>query len=1038
MPVDVVSFANGRGARRSRSVRESGDSVPLCHGTRPASVTYRLRSRLVSELTAPLAVALLLVLAPITTAQDPPDTVDKDYSAELPRIAPVEPADAAATFRVAEGFRIELVAAEPLVTDPIAADFDGDGRLYVVEMRDYSEHPDEALGRVRRLVDEDGDGRFDSSSIFAEGLSWPTAILCARGGVLVGAPPDLWLLTDGDGDGIAERRERIASGFSRSNVQGMMNSLRWGLDHRIHGSASTTGASLRLDANPDAPPLELRGRDFAWDPVAGSIEPTAGGGQHGMDFDRWGEKFVCSNSDHLRFARYEDRYLGRNPWFAPPAPTVSIAADGPQADVFRSSPIEPWRIVRTRLRATGVVPGLVEGGGRPAGYFTGATGVTLYEPDPASDDLPWAIVADVGSNLVHRKRLTRVGNSYVGERIDAQSEFVASTDIWFRPVQFAIGPDAALYVIDMYREVIEHPASLPEPIKKHLDLDSGRDRGRIWRVVPEGFVQPAPPRLETASNERLVEALADRRIWWRRTATRLLIERRDSRAVPLLIARWNAADRSPLESLHLLSALDAYGALDETIVIEGLTDPDPQVRRWSLIWSERVASPSAALVPSIAATADDPALEVRTQAAFTLGAFRSPASDAALARIARRDHSDEVSRTAVTSSLGAGATGVIESLLTFPSARDTDTGQAWIAELLGQVAARGAATERAELLDWLERWSTTDPDAHRALVAQLERWPTEHVWRAEIDAALGPDAAARRAAAVAAARERAVDRTESIERRVEAIAELRRADDAALLALLADLIVPTEPIEVQQSAIDALLARGGTATIGRLLIDKLPELSPALRRRAMEGLLERTSWTVAVLEALEAGTLQATDLDPSQLRRLSDHADATVRELAARLIAAPGPRDELIATYRAALEQEGDRERGRATFVRVCANCHRVDGVGHEVGPSLASFRNRGAEALMTNVIDPNREINPQFVAYAASLVDGRQVVGMIDGETAASVTLRQAEGKTETLRRGDLDELRSTGVSLMPEGLEREITVDQMADLIAYLMSDE
>jgi len=1038
MPVDVVSFASGRGTGPSRSVRHAVDSSRPRHGTRPESERFRLGSRIAPALATPLRFALLLVLAPFAAAQEPHDTVDKDYSDELPRIAPVEPSDAAATFRVADGFRIELVAAEPLVTDPIAVDFDGDGRLYVVEMRDYSEHPDESLGRIRRLVDENGDGRFDSSTIFAEGLSWPTAILCARGGVLVGAPPDLLLLTDADGDGIAERRERVATGFSRSNVQGMMNSLRWGLDHRIHGSASTTGASLITDANPDAPPLELRGRDFAWDPIAGTIEPTAGGGQHGMDFDRWGEKFVCSNSDHLRFARYEDRYLGRNPWFAAPAPTISIAADGPQADVYRSSPIEPWRIVRTRLRATGVVPGLVEGGGRPAGYFTGATGVTLYEPDPTSDELPWAIVADVGSNLVHRKRLTRVGNSYVGERIDVQSEFVASTDIWFRPVQFAIGPDAALYVIDMYREVIEHPASLPEPIKKHLDLDSGRDRGRIWRVVPERFEQPPPPRLESASNEQLVEALADRRIWWRRTATRLLIERRDPRAVPLLVARWQAADRTPLESLHLLSALDAYGALDETIVIDGLSDPDSQVRRWSLIWSERIASPSAALVRAIAATADDPALEVRTQAAFTLGAFRSPAADAALARIARRDHADEVARTAVTSSLGAGSTTVIESLLTSETVRDTDTGKAWIAELLGQVAARGAATERAELLAWLERWSESDLESHRALIEQLERWPTDHAWRTEIDAALGPDAAVRWAEAIAGARERAIDRTESIERRIEAIAELRRADEATLLSLLAGLIVPTEAIEVQQSAIDALLARGGTPTIGRLLIEKLPELSPALRRRAMEGLLERTLWTVAVLEALEAGTLQATDLDPSQLRRLSDHSDATVRELAAHLIAAPGPRDELIATYRAALDREGDRERGRATFVRVCANCHRVDGVGHEVGPSLASFRNRGAEALMTNVIDPNREINPQFVAYAASMVDGRQVVGMIDGETAASVTLRQAEGKTETLRRGDLDDLRSTGVSLMPEGLEREITVDQMADLIAYLMSDE
>ena len=182
---------------------------------------------------------------------------------------------------------------------------------------------------------------------------------------------------------------------------------------------------------------------------------------------------------------YEDRYVARNPFSRRPAARVSIAADGPQAEVFRTSPVEPWRIVRTRLRVTGAVKGAVEGGGRAAGYFTGAGGVTIYRGDALPAE--WkgiAIVGDVGSNLVHRKRLEPNGLEFIGRRIDEKSEFVSSTDIWFRPAQYANAPDGTLYIIDIYREVIEHPASIPPMIKKHLDLTAGRDRGRIYRVIP--------------------------------------------------------------------------------------------------------------------------------------------------------------------------------------------------------------------------------------------------------------------------------------------------------------------------------------------------------------------------------------------------------------------------------------------------------------------------------------------------------------------------------------------------------------------------
>ena len=272
------------------------------------------------------------------------------------------------------------------------------------------------------MEDSDGDGRFDKSTVFVQGLAWPTAVFCWDGGVLVADAPDIWFFKDTTGDGVADERRVLFTGLGTGNVQGLANSFQWGLDNRIYLSLSSTGADLISPNDKAAKPVSLRGRDIAIDPLTWAVTPVSGGGQHGLSFNDWGDRFVCSNSDHLQEIMYEDRYLARNPYLAAPSPRRSIAADGPQADVFRTSPVEPWRIVRTRLRTQGIVPGIVEGGGRPAGYFTGATGATIYRGDAWPNQ--WkglAVVGDVGSNLVHRKRLEASGVGFIGKRIDENS-----------------------------------------------------------------------------------------------------------------------------------------------------------------------------------------------------------------------------------------------------------------------------------------------------------------------------------------------------------------------------------------------------------------------------------------------------------------------------------------------------------------------------------------------------------------------------------------------------------------------------------------
>ncbi|HYV29191.1 MAG TPA: PVC-type heme-binding CxxCH protein, partial [Candidatus Eisenbacteria bacterium] len=593
----------GEGKRRFRRACSVAFARPPCEGRSICVLLRLVRERII------WFSSLFVCFTTAAFAAEP--TVDPK---DLPRIPPTAPDKALSTFRIKSGFRLELVAAEPLVVDPIAMSFDENGRLFVVEMRDYSERRDERLGRIRLLEDTDGDGRFDKSTVYLDHLPWPTAVICYNGGIFVGATPDILYCKDTNGDGVADVKEVVFTGFAsdyapyqtnRLNVQAMLNSFNWGLDNRIHGATSMSGGKVVSAKHPEAPALELRGRDFSFDPRDLTLRAESGGGQHGLSFDNRGRKFVCSNSSHIQMLMYEERYAARNPYFPLPSALVGIAVDGPAAEVYRLSPDEPWRVIRTQWRVSGLVPGPVEGGGRPSGYFTGATGVTIYRGNAFPEEfLGDAFVADCGSNLVHRKKL-RPANPVPlpsltpGERdrvrghgswkegmpasvelkaerpADEQKvEFLASTDNWFRPVQFANAPDGCLYVLDMYREIIEHPWSLPPGIKKHLDLNAGNDRGRIYRIVPEKFRRRPAVRLGDASPAELVKTLEHPNGWHRDTAARLLYERQDKSVVPQL-RKLSEDSRSEFGRFHAFYALAGLGELNGTDVNHGLIDSSP-------------------------------------------------------------------------------------------------------------------------------------------------------------------------------------------------------------------------------------------------------------------------------------------------------------------------------------------------------------------------------------------------------------------------------------------------------------------------------
>lgn len=979
--------------------------------------------------------ALSVAMAGLLSAQPPKDSLDRDYAGELPRIAPTEPAEALKTFSVAPRFRMEQVAAEPLVADPVAVAFDENARLYAVEMRGYSENRDEHVSRVRLLEDSDGDGKFDKSTIFLDGLLWPTAIFCWQGGVIVVDAPDIFYAKDTNSDGKADERRILFTGLGIGNVQGLANSFQWGLDSRIYLAISGSGAELRKAGDEQARPLALRGRDIAINPRTWEVSPVSGGAQHGMSFDDWGNRFVCSNSDHLQEVMYEDRYLARNPYIAAPSPRRSIAADGPQADVFRTSPIEPWRIVRTRLRVSGITPGIVEGGGRPAGYFTGATGATIYRGDAwPSQWHGMAIVGDVGSNLVHRKRLEADGVGFIGRRIDEKSEFVSSSDIWFRPVQFANAPDGTLYILDMYREVIEHPASLPPIIKKHLDLTSGRDRGRIYRVVPDGFKQPPLPKLAGAATEVLVALLQHPNGWQRDTAARLLYERQDKNAVEPL-EKLASESALPLARMHALCALDGLGALSEKIVLPRLNDDHPGVRRHAVGLAETLAASSSAIQKRLLAMSDDDDLRVRYQLAFSLGELpNSTERNNALVKLAKRDIADGYVRVAVLSSLGQGAGQALRMLAADAQFLDAREGRELLASLATQVGRQQRPEDIAETLKALSALATSNSPALPTIIQRLGA-RTGTPLAEQIAAATGGKAETLMKSLLADAAKRAADGNTPLKARVAAVEQLRLATFADQQELLGSLLAPAIPADLQSASL-TVLASFDAAGVANVVLDQFAALSPRLKAQATDLLLSRPNWTTALLAAIEAGKLSTGDVDPVKLKLLAEHRNSTIRTRANKLLinSQLGRRTDVVDAYRGVLEMKGDAERGKQLFVKTCAACHKIQGVGNDIGPNLAAMKARGPEAILLNVLDPNREVNPQYLNYSVLTSDGRQLTGIIAAETATSITLRRADNATDTVLRIDIEQLKSTGMSLMPEGMEKQIDQQSMADLLEFL----
>ena len=998
-----------------------------------------LRKRQRNE-TVSLILASLFMFAPANyspAAEQDPRMVPplNAVRGKLPSIPPTPARDAAKTFRVLDGFRMDLLAAEPLVASPVAMAYDENGRAYVCEMRDYpytdkahhqrnQENPtDAAIGTVRLLEDTDGDGVFDKSTVFADGLSWPTGVACWKGGVFVAATPDIWYLKDTDGNGKSDIRRKVFTGFRKLNVQSVMNNLVWGLDNHIHGAGGSNGGQIRPGDQPNAKLLVLARNDFRFDPATDRFELLSGGARFGGTFDDWGHRFLCDIRNPAQHVVLPQRYLARNPYLAVRSPLHDMAESGDQLPVYRISQPELWRVLRAKRWASErdiVMPRSELIG---AGVVTSASGITCYRGEAYPEKYRGNIfVCEVAGNLFYRLQLTPDGPTFKATRVDGQAEMVASTDNWFRPVNFVNAPDGTLHVVDMYRENIEHPWSIPDDIHAAVDLESGRERGRIWRLTPPNFKTPKPPRLGHATTAELVATLENPNSWWRETAQRLLLERQDHLAVPALrrMVRRGGIPQARLHALWTLAGL--YGLADEDVLV-ALKDQTVGIRENAVKLAES-QPPSPKIRDALFKLAADSDARVRFQVAFTLSEIADPHAAAdALARIAKRD-ADPWMRTAVLSSVVNTSDHLLTRLLADAKFRSTPAA----AEMMRQLA-QIVGVRRQD--DEIQRTFEAARKADALLAVALG--VGEGLKRS--GRSLRQSAAPRFVAGLLdQARDTALAEA-PLDTRLKAIQVLAYDDFERVKEALTGLLSPNHPQEVQRAAV-AALGSFSQPEVAELLLPGWRTYAPTIRADVINVLLDVRNRIPALLGAIEDGVVPANQVPFARRAALLRAADATTKERLNRIFAgAIASRKEVIAKYQAALSMKGDTARGQKIFETACATCHRAGDLGKEVGPNLATTRQWSPEQMLSNILDPNREVAPNFVGYSVETKDGRTLDGIITDESVASLTLKRAEGVTETVLRRDIAQLSGSGLSLMPEGLESAVTVEQMADLLAFLL---
>jgi putative membrane-bound dehydrogenase-like protein len=962
--------------------------------------------------------------------------------------APRSPQESLNSIKVLPGFKVQLFATEPLVYDPVEMVFDENGRMFVAEMLDYPDDPpagQPARSRIVMLEDTNGDGVADKRTVFAENVLEVSGLMPWKGGLIVTSAPDILWFKDTDGDGKADVRKVLYTGFPKVNPEARITNPRLNLDNWVYCSNEGREGGITSPDHPDRPAIQVRGGDFRFRPDRDAAEPASGPAQFGQAVDQWGNRFITQNTIHLRQVVMPMQYLLHTPTLEVGLVSQDISDHGiGTSQMFPLTQPQAWRRARTKLRQERYDENKLNRVEYVAGYFTAASGSTVYDGDVFPKEYQGNIfTGDVSANLVHRDVMRRDGVTFIAHRTEEGKEFLASTDVWFRPCHFSVGPDGNLYIADIYREFIETPESIPEELKKVMNFWSGVDKGRIYRVVPEHPERrrDLKPNLGKASSADLVELLASTSGWHRMTAHRLLMERQDRSVIPELV-KMAGTHESPQARAQALWVLESLNALDEKLILQALADSDANVHIQAL----RLAEPFLDKSKPIAAAAEkmpkDAPAEVEFQQALTLGREHEPPLRL-LAGIADRHPDDRWFRLAVLSGTADNPAGLFQAVHNFGKG-----------DLLRQIATLvGIRHETKEVAAFLGGIGhVPNPDIALAGLARgLQLASVTELQVPGAEAALGryleSNSAAVQTAAwdvarhlelkalLARAEQDAQKKDLPLKTRITAIRALRGGRYATVAPILRKLLDQHEGSEIDAVTIQSLAAFDDPE-IGATLVTNWKSYGPQARQQVIAAMLNQRDRIPALLTAIEKGQIEAANIDIAARARLMEQPDAAIAKKAKAIFQnQSSDRAKVVASYQDALKLKGDLAHGKKLFEENCGKCHLPRRQAARVGPDLSGINNKTKEELLTSILNPSYAIDPRFTYYMVTTKDGRLHDGVISSETPGMLTLRGGtEDGDDTILRKNIAEMRASSLSLMPDGLEDSLGKQGLADVITYL----
>jgi len=986
---------------------------------------------------------------------------DKTEKNKTPSTGGLSSGQALSTFKLPEGFKIELVAAEPMISDPVAMDVDENGNMYVVELHGYPLDT-AGLGKIKLLTDSDGDGVPDKATLFADHLRMPTGIMRWKKGVIVVDVPEIIYLEDSDNNGKADIRKTIITGIALTNPQHIANTPIFGLDNwiyvahmgtvtpRVSMEFSDSGNIVRYLDNPSAKalPRNADGRNIRFKPDSHEIEMLSGHSQYGHTFDNWGHHICTDNSDHLYHEVIAARYLQHNPNLLVEDASDYIPDHGNNCEVY------PITINPENQLLTG------------RGIITSSCGVTWYQgglfPDSFNNV---TFIAEPVSNIVHADRINEKGATFTASRVYQKKEFLASTDGWFRPVQFYIGPDGALYVIDYYRQIIEHPEWMSEDVNESGALYNGSDKGRIYRVTPTSASKMNwcnKISLGKVSTEELVKTLTSNNVWWRRNAQRLLIDRKDSGTTRLLKYFLDTTN-SPTAVVHALWTLEGFNGTDAGALKKALHNSTPGVRENAILIAELHLNDFPQLEKELLALQNDPSAKVRYQLLCTLGNLHDGLSQSAQQKILMKDVNDKwVQVAALTSSKGNEIILLEKSIAALSSS--PSEGKALFFSNCANLISLSKRTDDIKKVfqlslnnnspksDWWQAASLKGlsrsiseqgiPPGNfetekSVLLSKFSAGNSPLVRSASIDLLhdLGITENDGWRATLAKAKAVAENPKENQEYRNDAIRLLALDKKGDYHLLLEKIVTSEEPVGLQQTALHTYNQLEPKSACN-FIVDNWKNFSKDLRDVAMDIFLSSTSNSRVLLDAVKNGTIQSTSISWRMKEQLANSDDSSVRNRSRQLIISEiESREKVYNQYLPVLNMKGDTAKGLIIFKTVCGVCHQYQGeYGKVFGPDLGSIRNREKASIMTDILNPNRSIAVNYDLWNVTKRNGEKFSGIMSSETSGTITLTQLGGQRITISRADIKMMETADASPMPVGLEASISKEQMADLLEFL----